>query len=207
MKIGRRRFSSKINVFKDKYLNPKNILNILIVFFLSAAVVSTSIYFVVYEGYKARLIRNVDLIPEELKTGVVIVDGNSENIEFFYEAVESLYISRKLNQFYLYIINPTNQQSENSISNNFEIPEDRIVVDTSKKDFTEICLNLKSERELDKFLIISFEDYAILSSFICNNKDLYSIAFTPELESQDLIIPETDFKARFESIIIHSLRL
>lgn len=182
-----RKLKTKFIIFKGKYLRPKVFAKAFLILLVIFLLTPLFLYLIIYRGYSQKLITSVEKIPDELTTGVLIGDQNPEILKSLTDLAVESYQQRKLSQIYIYLINDSKSISDQDLLKLVDkIPAEILNINRDSSNPDEICKSTKEVYNLDKFIILSYQDMAVRTSFICNNQDVFAKAIAPSVNEGDL---------------------
>lgn len=205
--LSTRKFNTKIQVFKDNYLNIKSIIKFLLPFIIVLAVTPIALVYLVNITYQRRTIATDSEIPLELRTGVVILKQSDilydfDNAKKIIELIKDLYSKKRVTQVLIISYN-----NDRAISPSIEpyqqffkdIPTDNYKIDISANSITEACDVIKSKYSIQKFVLSSYGNLLPRLSFTCSFQDLYVKPYLPK----DLYIntPADDFNETLDLVL------
>lgn len=197
-----RKLKTRFIILKDKYIKPKFFIKIAVMLFLIFLITPVFLYIIIYRGYSEKIINNPDLIRDELTTGVLISDKNPQSFKSLTDIAVKAFQKRKINFLYVYLTEESKTISDENILQLLEkTPSSSIKVLRDAETPLEICDSAKNILNLDKFVVLSFKDIAIRTSFICNNENIYTQSIIPVVEDSALEITKSTLMDYIRDII------
>lgn len=182
-----RKFKTKTAIFKEKYLKPKFFIKAGLMFLVIFLLTPLALYLIIYSGYSQKLLTETDQIPDELTTGVLISDQNTENLKNLTDLALESYQKRKISELYIYLIGDAKTSADETVLKLLDkIPPGLIKINRESNSPIELCKSSKDLYSLDKFIILSYKDLAVRTSFICNNDNIYTKAIIPEVSEAEI---------------------
>ncbi len=193
---------TKILVWKDNHINIKGIFKILMPFLVVLVILPFILFYSVYIGYQNRVVKEVKDLPSEITTTVIVTTHNVELFKQFAKSAEDLYFTRQANKIYIFILPNTSEEvlpKDKIYTFLKDIPKDNITIDNTVQDNYQVCNKISDELKLNKIFLIGTNLNLLRTSYICNNKGVYAVAFDPVQE--EIISP--DAFTRIIKDIIH----
>src|SRR5260221_1735525 len=182
-----RKISTRINVFKQRYLNKKSLFRLFLPIVVTLILIPAAIYLLVIQAYSRRILTNPDNMPNELKNGVIVIPYSSilydfDNTKQIFDGMLTLYANNKISHIYVEAYNDSNTiiPSVESINILFkDIPNDKVTIDINAVDIISSCQKIPDFSKENKFVLMGFSDLLPRISFVCNSLNVYVKAFAP----------------------------
>lgn len=206
-----RRIKGNFTVFFNKIFSIKFIIKLFFPILFSLVVIIILMIFSIVNGYNARIINSESNIPEEFEIGGVLFFG-TDSKEVTSELIKSavtLYKDRRLKTVYVIGIDETNNGvlSESEFSPLLkEIPGEKVFYALNSRSIYQMCIKLKSDYNLDKILLISYNTLLIRASYTCNSTSLLTFAFSPK-SSPEYSLTTSFYRSIFADFVRLSLNM
>lgn len=201
--FNKRRIRSQVELFKSKYLNVRYLAGVIVIILLVFAILIAGIYYTVYEGYRQKFITDPAAIPEEIDTTVLISDGTEDNIAFLIDQVEQLYLVRKFTALHIFILDKGDDTvTKELISGQITlVTPEHYTINLRTLSLEEVCTTTLDEYKTERFVIVSFEEYAWRTNFLCNNLGGFSVTYIPHPISSELEVPHDALPTKIKEVI------
>ncbi len=202
-----RKFNTQLRVFKDKHLNFKSIVKIILPGLIVLIVTPIALVYTVNITYQRRTITTEFEIPLELRTGVVILKQSDilydfDNAKQIINLVKDLYTKKRVTQVLIVAYNddktiiPSIEPYQQFFK---DIPTDNYKIDTSAETIEEACGVIKDKYNTQKFILSSYSNLLPRISYVCSFQNLYVKPYLPK--SLAITTPSDDFNETLQIII------